>query len=348
MKNKNLFIFFIIILFLFIFLGREIYFPDNSLFKGNKNFLINKGESFLDISDNLQKEGIIKNKFVLDFYLVFTGNFKKLKAGEYLLNSTMNIPQIVKKFVEGDVIKEKITIIEGWNLRDIGFYFENKGLFQAEELWELAGFPAVDYSKNIDLPKLRDFSQDYDFLKDKPKNVGLEGYLFPDTYEIKKGDSLDNVIGTMLSNFGKKLTPSLREEIRKQGKTIFEIVTIASLLEKEVKTKEEKEIVSGILWKRLKNKVPLQVDATIVYITGKNTTRISKKETQIDSPFNTYRYLGLPLGPICNPGLESIQAALYPKDSPFWYYLSVPDQGTLFSKTLQEHNFKKAKFLTPL
>jgi len=104
-------------------------------------------------------------------------------------------------------------------------------------------------------------------------------------------------------------------------------------------------LVSGILWKRLENNMPLQVDATISYITGKKTTKISKEETQIDSPYNTYKYLGLPLGPICNPGLESIKAALYPEISQYWYYLSTPEGETIFSKTLEEHNVAKAKYL---
>jgi len=104
-------------------------------------------------------------------------------------------------------------------------------------------------------------------------------------------------------------------------------------------------LVAGILWKRLENKMPLQVDATITYITGKKTTKISIEETQIDHPYNTYKYLGLPPGPICNPGLESILAALYPKKSDYWYYLSAPDGKTIFSKTLQEHNIAKAKYL---
>jgi len=99
------------------------------------------------------------------------------------------------------------------------------------------------------------------------------------------------------------------------------------------------------LWKRLENNIPLQVDATITYITGKKTTKISIEETQIDSPYNTYKYLGLPIGPICNPGLESILAAMYPKSSEYWYYLSTPEGETIFSKTLEEHNIAKAKYL---
>ena len=172
----------------------------------------------------------------------------------------------------------------------------------------------------------------------------LEGFLFPDTYQFPLGVSGEEVVKKMRDNFEKKLAP-YQNEISGAGLTLFEVVTMASLLEKEVKTKEDRELVSGILWKRLENNIPLQVDATITYITGQKTTKISREETQIDSPYNTYKYLGLPKGPICNPGLESIIASLYPKDSDYWYYLSNPDGETIFSKTLEEHNYAKSKYL---
>lgn len=137
----------------------------------------------------------------------------------------------------------------------------------------------------------------------------------------------------------------LRKEIEKQGKTIFEIITMASLLEKEVRTMEDKKMVSAVLWKRLEASMPLQVDATIIYITGKKTTKVSISETKIDSSYNTYRYKGLPIGPICNPGLDSIKAAIYPESSEYWYYLSTPEGETVFSETFKEHNIAKAKYL---
>ena len=326
---------FLILLFLFC---QGIYLPKTFWLGEQKLFLVKKGESLFEIGTNLEKKGLIKNRFFFDFYVLMKGGQRKLQAGEYLLSSGISISEIGKKIISGKVVQEKITIIEGWNLRDIGWYFENKGMFQAEELFELVGFPAIDYSKTIDLPTPKDFSLDYDFLKEKPKDISLEGYLFPDTYELNRGVTLEEIIRKMLNNFDKKLTEELREEIKNQNKTIFEIITIASLLEREVKIEEEKELVSGILWKRLKNQIPLQVDATISYLTGKKTIKISKQDTQIDSAYNTYKYRDLPLGPICNPGLESIIASVYPENSEYWYYLSTPEGKTIFSKSLEEHN----------
>ncbi len=325
--------------FLILFMPKSLTSEEETVFN------VEKGEGSREIALNLEKEGLINWAPLFRLYVLMTGVSGELQAGKYLISSSMNISMIAAKFTEGDVMKEKITIIEGWNLREVGFYFENQGMFQAEELWELAGFPAIDYSKVSDLPKPKDFSQNFDFLKEKPKNVGLEGYLFPDTYEIREGATLEEIVEKMLSNFDKKLTSGLKTEIARQGKTIFEIITMASLIEKEVRNKEDKELVSGILWTRLNYGIPLQVDASISYITGIQTIKISKEDTQVDSAFNTYMYRGLPLGPICSPGLESITAAIYPKDSQYLYYLSTPEGETIFSRTLEEHNIAKAKYL---
>jgi len=342
---KKIIIFFILIFVSIAFLLQGIFLVKDSNLREEKFFLVEKGESAFQIGKNLEKEGLIKNRFFFDFYIVLKLSQKKLQAGEYSLNPSMNISKIAQKIISGDVAKEILTIPEGWNLRDIGWYLEGKGMFQVEELFELVGFPLIDYSITKDLPKPKDFSADFDFLKDKPKTINLEGYLFPDTYYINRGANLEEIVRKMLDNFGQKLTIDLRNEIKKQKKTIFDIVRMASLIEKEIKTLEDKKLVSGILWKRLKNKIPLQVDATITYITGKKDTGVSKAETEINSLYNTYKYQGLPLGPISNPGLDSILAAIYPENSQYWYYLSNSDGQTIFSKTLEEHNYAKAKYL---
>jgi len=322
-----------------------IYLSRNSADSENNLFLVERGQNLFEIAYNLEKDEIIKNKLFLGLYVFLRMSQNELQAGQYFLNPSMSIKEIGDKIISGDTAKTTITIPEGWNLRDIGWYFENQGMFQAEELFELVGFPLINYSVNTDLPKPKDFSLDYDFLKNKPKNISLEGYLFPDTYEIVLGAELEEIVRKMLANFNKKLTEELKKEIQKQGKSIFEIITMASLIEKEVKTLEDKKIVSGVLWKRLSAGIGLQVDATITYITGKKSVRISKQETEIDSLYNTYKYRGLPLGPISNPGLESIEAAIYPENSDYWYYLSTLEGETIFSETLEKHNIAKAKYL---
>ena len=337
----------ILIISLFIFGSTSLFYFSLPVSREQteKVFEVKKGESIFDIAKHLEEEGFIKNKYLFVCLTILRGKERQLKAGKYILSPSMTLQEILDILSKGKTPIVKITIPEGWNLKEIAQYLEEKGLCQKEEFFEIVGWQGVDYSKEKNLPQAQDFSNKFPFLKDKPKNVSLEGYLFPDTYFVKKTATCQEIVEMFPENFSKKLTPDLQEEIKKQKKTVFEIVTMASLLEKEVKTKEDKEIVAGILWKRLKAGIPLQVDATIAYITGRKTTKITFEELQIDSPYNTYKYLGLPLGPISNPGMESILAAIYSKQSNYWYYLSTPEGKTIFSKTLSEHNKNRAKYL---
>jgi UPF0755 protein len=329
----------------FVFFLCCIFFPVKFCAKDEYRFVIEKGAGSKEISIALEKNGLISWGPAFRFFALATGVSKNLKAGTYYFSAAMNIPRIIGKLKRGDVSKETITVVEGWDLKDIGLALEDNGLFEKNQFWVAAGYP--DYSLKVDpqLQIVEDFSKYYDFLSDKPKTAGLEGYIFPDTYEVARVDGADTFIKDTLDNFGQKLTPVLRAEIKKQKKTIFDIITMASLIEKEVRTTEDKKIVSGLLWKRMSVQMPLQVDATIAYIKGSATTEVSIADTKTDSPYNTYKHLGLPKGPICSPGLDSIMAAIYPKSSPYWYYLSTPEGKTIFSRTLDEHNFAKAKYL---
>ena len=316
MEKKIILAIFVLFIFGFFF-WQGIYLPKTP-FGEEKLFLVEKGQSLFQIAENLEKEGLVKNKFFFDLYVFIKGTQRKLQAGEYFLSPSESITKIAQKLISGDIAKMVVTIPEGWTQKQIE---ERIGL--------------------------------------KLPGENLEGFLFPDTYYLPVDVTPEKVVEIMTTNFDKKMAP-FKEEIEGQGKTIFEIVIMASLLEKEVKTFEDKELVSGILWKRLENGMPLQVDATITYI--KKTTnlegprsfsekgeaygsRISIEETKINSLFNTYKYLGLPPGPICNPGIDSIKAAIYPKNSDYWYYLSTPEGKTIFSKTLEEHNIVKEKYL---
>jgi len=302
MEKKIILAIFVLFIFGFFF-WQGIYLPKTP-FGEEKLFLVEKGQSLFQIAENLENEGLVKNKFFFDLYVFIKRTQRKLQAGEYFLSPSESTARIAQKLISGDIAKVVVTIPEGFTVKQI-----------EEKL-------------NLKLP-----------------GENLEGFLFPDTYYLPVDVTPEKVVEIMTTNFDKKMAP-FKEEIEGQGKTIFEIVIMASLLEKEVKTFEDKELVSGILWKRLKNNIPLQVDATISYITGKQTTRISREETQIDSPYNTYKYLGLPIGPICNPGIDSIKAAIYPKNSQYWYYLSTSEGKTIFSETLEEHNLAKAKYLS--
>jgi UPF0755 protein len=336
----------IILLFLSAFLfWQTIYLPKEFGPNQGALFIIEKERGAEQIAIDLEEQGLIKSAFLFRLYALCRGSLGKLQAGAYLLSPSMNMPQILKKIVSGDVVRIEITIPEGFRIEQIiskvkTTYPPTAALLPSGQA------PCQKLNLQLKNQKLSFYKDNYDFLQDAPDEVSLEGYLFPDTYYFSFTEEAEQeFIEKMLNNFGKKLTPDLREEIKNQGKTIFQIVTMASLLEREVKSFEDRQIVAGILWKRLQNNIPLQVDATITYITGQTTGRVSREETQIDSAYNTYKHLGLPLGPICNPGLDSIKAALYPEDSPYWYYLSADDGTTIFSRTLEEHNVAKARYL---
>lgn len=330
----------------FFFLTYEIYLPHTN-FRGEKQIEIPQGYGSRLIGGLLRDQGFIQSKWAFVTLATFKNKASSLKPGLYVFSENSTMPQILDGLTKGEKYPNErfLTIPEGWSLRDIGFYLERSGIAQAEELWEVAGFPAADYNTARDLPRPKDFSGEFSFLKDKPANVGLEGYLFPDTYRVYRDASMEEIIKKMLANFERRVSPDIRQEILRQKKSLFNVLTIASLIEEEVTGDEDRATVAGVLWKRLELGIPLQVDATLIYINGHNGTPPTANDKVIDSPYNTYRYKGLPRGPIANPGLSAIRAAVYPKSSSYLYYLSSKNGETIFSRTLEEHNRAKAEHL---
>jgi len=265
---------------------------------------------------------------------------------------------IVKKYSqapETEIIykpEKTIRILEGWNIQQIAQYLAQEEVGSSDDFLDLVGHPQIDYRKNTQLPKLQDFSKRFDFLADKPDYYGLEGYLFPDTYRVYNDATLEDVVVKMLENFGTKLTPQMRIDITKQGRTIYQILIMASLIEKEApinnsdSENRDARIISGIFWDRLKIGQALQSDATLSYILGDNKPQHSGQELEIKSPYNTYQYPGLPPGPICNPGLVAIEAAIYPIYTDYNYFLTPLDsQQVIYAITYEEHLQNKYKYL---
>ncbi|MFA5754225.1 MAG: endolytic transglycosylase MltG [Patescibacteria group bacterium] len=248
--------------------------------------------------------------------------------------------------------EETITILEGWTVQDIGQYLERRDRWTSRDFLNVAGWPRTDYRHQDALPALEDFSSQYDFLADKPEQYGLEGYLFPDTYRVYASSTVSEVIAKMLDNFNEKLTPKMRADIKKQGKTVYEIVTMASIIEKEAPIDYSKDenraarIISGIFWNRLKIGQGLQSDATLSYVLNDNKPQHSGAELEIDSSYNTYKFRGLPPGPISNPGLLAIEAAIYPIKTDYYYFLTTLDgQEVFYARTYDEHLQNKYKYL---
>lgn len=328
-------IFFIIILsaisICFVYIRRELYLPLDPTGK-EKPFLVKKGDNFLAIGKNLEKEFLIKNYFYFSLYSFCKRKHKNLKAGEYLLSPAMSIVEIAEKIINGQTNKIKITIPEGWTKEDIADLLEIKNLSSREEFLNVANSPEKFYEQ-------------FNFLRKNPELKDLEGYLFPDSYFFERPASPEEIISVFLRNFEKKVNSEMMAEIDRQNKSLFEIIIVASLIEKEVILKSDKEIVSGILWKRLSIGMPLQVDATITYLTKRKSTAITMEELKIDSPYNTYKYAGLPPGPISNPGIESILAAIFPQKTSYLFYLSSKTGETIFSENAKDHALAREKHL---
>jgi UPF0755 protein len=302
-----------------------------------KIFIVAKGETVSQIADNLKKENLIKSVFYFKYYI--WRNKLNLKAAEYSISPKLTIKEIITVLASGQALSRErsIRIVEGWNNKEIGDYLEKNNIISAKDFISLAKTPLSEWKFSFSKP---------DFLNDAPKTTGLEGYLFPDTYRIYNDIQPEEIIFKMLDNFSKKFTNEMRQEIKRQKKTIFEIITMASLIEKEVRSTEDMKIVSGIFWDRIKYGIALGSDASLSYILNDKVGAHTILDTKIDSPYNTYKYRGLPPGPIANPGLNSIQAAIYPKFTEYSYFLSDPaTDKTIYSKTLDEHNRNKAKYL---
>jgi len=298
-----------------------------------KNFIVDAGWGSAKISQELKKNGLIRNPLIFQFYAWKNGISSRLQDGEYFLSQNLNLKEIAQILSRGAGATKEITLtfIEGWNNNEIAFYLEQKGIAKPVD------FLAV-------VQKKADWWDNYDFLNSRPKFADLEGYLFPDTYRFYRDSSISDIAKKLLDNFGEKLTFDLREEIKRQNKTIHEILTVASIIEKEVSTDSDRKIVADIFYKRLRAGMPLQADSTVNYATGKGVTRASAGDIKIDSPYNTYKYKGLPPGPICNPGMSAILAAIYPTKNDYWYFLTAPDGKVIYSKTHDEHVKAKAKY----
>jgi UPF0755 protein len=310
-------------------------------------FQVEEGDSLQAVGKRLEEKSIIRSGFFFEFYGWLTGREEQIKAGKYNLNSEMSIKEIMNKMAGGNIIKDIVTvrIIEGKRLTDIADILEKQGVAAREEFLEVTGYPKKIYAEE-EQKNFQKFVNDYEFLESKPAQYGLEGYLFPDTYEFYKDIEPEEVVMKMLNNFSRKLTPAIREDIKDKNRTIHEVVTMASLLEKEAKTEEEMKIVAGIFWDRIEQEMPLQSCATIAYALGRDKIKYSNLDTEINSPYNTYKYKGLPPAPIGNPGLKAILAAVYPIDTDYQYFLSpVGSDKTLFSKTYEEHLRKKRRYV---
>lgn len=282
--------------------------------------IVPQGAGVLDIGRQLQQLGLVRHPEVFRIYVLSRGETGHLRAGEYSLEGTMSLEQIVDKLVRGDVVRHTVTFPEGTNIEDMARLAAIKGI-PAEAFLAAARDPAP--------------IEDLD-----PEAKDLEGYLFPDTYDLPRGaDPAAQLVARMVRRFREVVAPEL-PQVAPSGRSLREIVTLASIVETETARPEERPRVAAVFLNRLKRRMPLQTDPTVIYAlrrVGTYDGNIHRDDLDVDSPYNTYRYPGLPPGPIASPGRASLQAALHPADSRELYFVSRNDGSHQFSETLAEH-----------
>jgi len=314
-------------LFLFLVSAR----PPLDQWRVTKVF-IPKGSTYPEIEKILAEKGALRYPLAFRILVIGTMTGTKLQHGEYALPAPPSAIELWRKLVNGDVAKYQVTIPGGSTLSDIAETLGILELANPSEFLTAAVSPSLTSRMGI------------------PGNT-LEGYLFPDTYIMVKDMSPEEILGVMVRRFRRKFTPEMESKAEEDGFTLHQIVTIASIIEKETGLDQEKPLVSEVIRKRLSIHMPLQMDPTVIYGLKKFGGNLTKKDLRTPNPYNTYRNRGLPPGPICNPGLSSLIAAVGPAETDYLYFVSRNDGSHQFSRTLQEHNravavYQKGKKMT--
>ena len=301
---------------LIVFVLADVYFFSPPWeFPKDATIEVREGKGLAEVAHELKSKNIIRSPFwFINALIVFRGE-QSVIAGEYLFTRPLGVFSVAKRIGSGryGFTPVRITVPEGSSIKDISLILKKT----------LATF------------------DDVEFLRD---SQGKEGYLFPDTYLLMPKATSQDVVLLMEENFQRKIA-SLQTEITLFGKPVKDVITMASILEREARTTESRQMIAHILWTRLLLGIPLQVDASFLYVNGKSTFDLTLDDLKIDSPYNTYRYRGLPPTPIANPGLDSIKAAITPIKNNYLYFLSDKDGVMHYARTFEEHVENKRKYL---
>ncbi len=280
-------------------------------------FVVTSGEGAKEIAADLARKKLINSSTSFFLLIKLLGIEKSLQAGDFRLNRSMDARTIAMELTHG-ILDVWVTVPEGWRNEEI----------------------AAQLTKDVDIPETQ-------FLQ-----FAREGYMFPDTYLVPRDATPSAVAAMFLDNFNRKVTPQMREDAKKTGLSFAETITLASIVEREGITDADRPVIAGVLFNRLKIGMPLQVDATLQYALGYQAQEktwwrkeLSDEDKKIASPYNTYARPGLPPGPIANPGLASIKAAIYPTETEYLYYLHDKTGAARFAKTIEEHNANIQKYL---
>ncbi len=317
MKKNIVLIALCLVVVFFVYISAELIIP---LPFGNSpiEFEIKKGTTFRQAVEALAEGGMVRDKWVFLFLGRVTGLDRKIKAGYYPLWGTMNPLQIFNAIRLGKIIEYEITVVPGDSLREVAEKFSSLKVISVDEFQKLCSDPALLDSLDVDAPS-------------------LEGYLYADTYRFPKGLDIREVLSTMVNRMREKYDDDMTARTMEMGLSEREVLTMASIVEKEAISDQERPIIAAVYYNRLRKHMPLQADPTAVYGVKGSGEKITKNDLLRRSPYNTYLIRGLPPGPIAAPGMKSIQAALNPADVPFLYFVSNNDGTHKFSVTLSSH-----------
>ncbi len=314
-------IMFIVLLFIgWQIITRNLYLPVNPDDKSRIELRIPPSSTAVQVAQILKENDLIRSERAFLNYCQDKKLDAQLKAGLYSLSRSQSVQDISQQLAAGETVQNNFTIPEGYTLQQIGQLLVARKLVSQEE-WQAA--------------LLDDYK--YDFLPEQSSQARLEGYLFPDTYQVTEDNNAHEIIDHMLSNFASHWDREFAEMARARGTGIREAIIVASLIEKEARVPAERKRIAGVIYNRLAIGMPLQIDATILYSLGEHKEQISYQDLKVNSPYNTYLHPGLPIGPIACPGTASMQAALNPEKHAFYYYVSQGNGSHYFSKTYAEH-----------
>lgn len=317
-KSRTLPILSISILIIIVFLGIFAKSIIDKPIKSDENLVIDvkAGDSLYGILDSLASENKIKFSKVLKLYIKATKKNIDLKSGRYVLDNNLSMDSIIHELNANSQKQVKFTIPEGYSIDDISKKLEDEGICKSEDFKKAI--------KNYNLPK---------FVKDdSKKRYDLEGYLFPDTYLINENEEPNSIIQKMLIRFEQVLNQAMEEtNTNIKNEDIENIITRASIIEKEANVDKERPTIASVINNRLEKSMNLQIDATVIYALGKHVDKVLYSHLETDSPYNTYKNEGLPVGPISNPGLSSIEAVLKPEKTDYLYYVAQNDKTHYFT-----------------
>ena len=277
------------------------------------------GMSVPALSELLHGQGLVRSAGKFRWLVRFKGAARQIKAGEYQLSTGLRPGELLNKIIRGEVRLHQITFPEGYTLKQMAELLEASKLVNAERFIAAATDPP--FVRSLDIPA-----------------TSLEGYLFPDTYRFARGLPVETVLRSFVTMFNQHFGPVQEEQARKLGFTRHQVVILASVVEKETAAAEERPLIAGVFLNRLRRRIRLQSDPTVIYGLRNFDGNLTRAHLQKDTPYNTYTRRGLPIGPICNPGAASIQAVLNPTSTPYLYFVAKKDGTHHFSTNLVEHN----------